>query len=363
MTPKYSKAITCMRFPLAAFVVMQHSNPFSISLFGGGNFNLHSSPLLWTVTFLAGCLATIAVPTFFAISGFLLFNTVARFDVETYKSKIKKRFHTLIVPYVAWNVIALLILLAGSIAAGSDSGFAKIDWIEKVGSILLPMGNPPNFPLWFIRDLIYLVLLSPVIYWITKRMGVIFLLLMGLLFVTDVCPIQILPFKDIFFFSLGAYFCIKKKGDVVEWLERRWLWTIVVYMALCVADLCFSHYELGERSFRIARIGELYNIELIVGTAMSFALAAKMASNTKTYLKLRELATLSFTIYATHGLYINILKKMMFKLVYHGEDVNQWIAVCLFIVSISVCLAVSIVLYKVMQKNTLAKKYLLGNRG
>lgn len=36
MTPKYSKAITCMRFPLAMFVVMQHSNPFSISLFGGG---------------------------------------------------------------------------------------------------------------------------------------------------------------------------------------------------------------------------------------------------------------------------------------------------------------------------------------
>lgn len=327
-----------------------------------GNFNLQHSPLLWTVTFLAGCLATIAVPTFFVISGFLLYNTVERFNFETYRNKIKRRFHSLIVPYVTWNVIALLILLTGSLAAGSDSGFAKIDWTEKVGSVLLPLGNPPDFPLWFIRDLIYLVMLSPVIYWIINRIGVIFLLIMGVLFVTDVCSNQILPFKDIFFFSLGAYFGIKKKGDFVERLEKHWLLIIVVYMALCISDLSFSHYELGERSFRIERIGTLYNVELIVGTAMAFAVAAKIVNNSNIYLKLSEWASLSFTIYATHGLYINILKKMMFKMVYRGDDVSQWIALCLFFVFIGVCFAVSIIVYRMMQKSKIAKTYLLGNR-
>ncbi len=49
-----------------------------------------------------------AVPVFFVISGYMFFYKVAGLTTEIYKSKLKRRVKSLLIPYLIWNALALL---------------------------------------------------------------------------------------------------------------------------------------------------------------------------------------------------------------------------------------------------------------
>ena len=59
----------------------------------------------WLQTCLGDGICRIAVPSFFFISGLLLFKSIDYFRLDVFWDKINKRIKTLLVPYFLWNLI------------------------------------------------------------------------------------------------------------------------------------------------------------------------------------------------------------------------------------------------------------------
>lgn len=146
-------------------------------------------------------------PTYFAISGFLFF-----FGVKTITDcypKLRKRIHTVLVPFILWNIIAIIEQLI----------FSKLpytrDFLNRdiLSYFLKPSGiydffiGPASFHLWFLRDLFIYFLLSPLIYWIVKRFRWYVTPIM-LVLTPPLMHWQNLNHLDIAFFILGATIAI-----------------------------------------------------------------------------------------------------------------------------------------------------------
>ncbi len=156
-TPETSAKLTNMALFCACLVVFIHI----VQEFPEG------SPSWWCYHLLRDGLARIAVPFFFIASGYFLAGNTA--TSPWYKREITKRIKSLFIPYLLWNTLHLvyfipIILIANILAHAPLSRNLAIDG----GMLLTQFGlNPYHYPglvpLWFVRNLFFLVLLSPIL--------------------------------------------------------------------------------------------------------------------------------------------------------------------------------------------------------
>ena len=95
-------------------------------------------------------LVKVAMPTFFVMSGYLFFGNVTKWNAKIYWNKQRRRAKTLLVPYIIWNIAMAVKLKTFSLSI----------FIE-----------PANMPLWFLRDLMIVSLLTPIIYIGVRKLG------------------------------------------------------------------------------------------------------------------------------------------------------------------------------------------------
>ena len=111
-------------------------------------------------------------PTYFVISGFLFFKGIK--TVTDCFPKMMKRIRTVLVPFIIWNAIAILTYLF-FYHLPLTREFLRLDIINHFqtlyGAFEFCFIRPGSFHLWFLRDLIVYVALSPVLYWLIKRFG------------------------------------------------------------------------------------------------------------------------------------------------------------------------------------------------
>ncbi|WP_448907880.1 acyltransferase family protein [Hoylesella shahii] len=212
-----SKTISYIRFPLIILIVYIHNQgmgtPLSEVSISWANFSgIDAYNLLRLV--INGVIARAAVPAFFILSGYLFFFGKTSFSRETWLTALKKRFWTLFVPFVLWNIIAACFARIANTSINLD-----------VVSIFLNNGNlsgwtdifgkqhnfyfPLNVPLWYIRDLIILSIISPLIFCSIKYVPKVFGVFLCFLAVTaynfDLVGIN---YNSLIFFGIGAYFGI-----------------------------------------------------------------------------------------------------------------------------------------------------------
>ena len=108
----YSESIYMLRFPLAILVVFVHGFGAEINI-----TELHAGGLSGLAVydyirlFFSVVISRSAVPVFFIISGYLLFLKVEKYDKAIYISKLRKRLHGLVIPYVSWILLFVLWIL------------------------------------------------------------------------------------------------------------------------------------------------------------------------------------------------------------------------------------------------------------
>lgn len=168
-------------------------------------------------------LARIAVPGFFIISGFFFFYNVDNFEYTEYYKKIHKRFFTLLIPYLFWNLWPLFMVIGGNLFSIIFRGKSFDDLNYYLNSLFNnglfrifwsnDSGYPNNWPLWYIRELIVMSLLSPLIYLLIKKLDIIYLSIILFLYIFIKMPMipGLFP-SSIVFFSLGSYFAIKRNN-------------------------------------------------------------------------------------------------------------------------------------------------------
>lgn len=328
----YSQSINMLRFPLAILVVFVHGFGADIDV-----AQLHASGLTGAAVydyvrlFCSVVIARSAVPIFFVISGYLLFQKVEEYDKQVYVGKLKKRWHSLVIPYLSWNVLIVLwtlafklggILLHGKPWSGFGDYFLQNGclhmlwdssvWDERTTWLGVETHNsgPVLLPFWYMRDLIMMVILSPAFFWLIKKLRFFFILLLMAVYAFD---IRVAWMSGTFtaaglFFGCGAYFAIMKQDFTdVLW---KWRYAIVPLAVILMAMQTYTGSAMGDS------VSRMIHPWLVIFQSFAFILLASALCNyPKLYGMNKKLARTSFFIYALHPfiLYniISIINKVM----------------------------------------------------
>lgn len=158
--------------------------------------------------FFTDLLGRSSVPLLTIISGWLYFKST-----ESYRTVIGKKYRSLLVPLVVWNLIGLLALIGQSYISGK-SGQLPTDTLSLINSITALYGQPADYPIAFLRDLFVVFLIAPLLRMaINSRFSAIAMvcgIAFGMFFTYT--PIILRP-TMIPFFMLGMW--TSRKGGII----------------------------------------------------------------------------------------------------------------------------------------------------
>ena len=334
-----SDTIMFLRFPLIVAVVFIHTGFENVMINGTllmheGQFPIYD--LLHHIV--SNELACIAVPLFFFISGFLFFFH-SDFSIKTYGQKIKKRARTLLLPYIFWNLVVFISFLLTqqflpSMTSGRNNLITNYDWLDLLNLFWDHSGGMPIcYQFWFIRDLMVVILFSPIIHCIIKYCKIWGVLTLGVLWLFNLWfEIPGFSITALSFFSFGAWFSIGKHNFTIDFRSMRWT-TTFIYLTLVALDTWLWKYKITDYSY-------LHNLSIIVGivTIISWTVYGLK----RNYMHASAfLAGSSFFVYAYHGMPLALVIKCWLKLL---SPINELMMIAgyflipLFIVSIGVCI-------------------------
>ncbi len=351
-----SETISLLRFPLTVFVVFIHYN------MGVRGFSLHGvtygldAPewFRWVTAFFSDVLPRTAVPLFYIISGYLFFRG-GSFDTDVYRRKLRTRASTLLVPYLLWNVIAVLVQLSHRLPFLS-SIFPSAHLMEvqltplrlfrtffnnywNKGILVTPENDgmvselpyPADVPLWYVRDLMVMVLLAPVIWWLVRRAGRWLVVVLGAIWFLR--PLLFPMWGDgwstmlldaAFFFSWGAYYSIHGQIPLNE-SHKPWP-VALIYLPIAIADALTKGWEY---SILIHKAGILVGIVAIV------CIAARLAER-RSGGAVASLAGDSFLVFSLHTLVMDDIGKTLFSVLHLIPSVGTLLLLYFIVPSITI---------------------------
>ena len=162
ISPRFSRKVTVVSFILSVFVIYIHAKNLAYYDFGDAHGTLiHVLNQIMSETF-----GRVAVPFFFLQSGYWMF----RYDIFEAKSgvlkrKMKKKVVSLGIPYLVWNTLGLLVFLIVTRLPGMpfriyDGQVVNLTWDNILQGVLF---SKFYFPFWFMKNLIVLTAVSPVL--------------------------------------------------------------------------------------------------------------------------------------------------------------------------------------------------------
>jgi len=259
-----SKKITNLRTLLILLIVFNHA-PTTDGIFSASaDSDYPRIANVFVQTFIADGLARIAVPLFFAISGFLFFRDF-RPGTDFFITKIKRRVKTLLVPYLLYSLICLVFYyIMHSIPFTARLFRAERLLTDYSLAELLSKWLVWPIPgqLWFIRDLFIFVVLSPLIYRLLSRAGLALLLAVGTVwFCAGDASIRgdTLLAKNaegLLFFCLGAFLVLNRVDVNTTTRGAGWLWVLWLVLLAVKTHHTVLHHQ---------RFIALHRLSVVVG--------------------------------------------------------------------------------------------------
>ncbi len=155
MKKELSFKIYYSTFVLAILVIGLHSSfvGFLDPNLGGYSFSLSFQRVFLTI-------GDAAVPTFFVISGYLLFS---KFTLAKYPKMLLKKVFSLVIPYFIWSVLGFLFTRIFIPLLNHES--IELTFQSVSLDILL---SKCSLHLWFVRTLMVFFIASPILYFVFK---------------------------------------------------------------------------------------------------------------------------------------------------------------------------------------------------
>jgi surface polysaccharide O-acyltransferase-like enzyme len=249
-------------------------------------------------------LTRIAVPLFFIISSFLLFQN---FNISSYKDKISKRVHTYLIPYFFWTTTVVLIYFILQSAPGF-SQFFNDELIKDLSMrelIIRTWIDPENYPLWFLRDLMILTIFSPLVFLFIKKVPKIFLLILGASWLFGIPKSSIdLSYKPepVLFFTIGAYFAVISDRLIkIKISNKLFLYLALTYLALLIMKAIFITIN-PENEILLIKL--VHNVSILLGISVIWFFLDRYK-----FAQLSSLTSFTFLFYVFHEPALRILKK------------------------------------------------------
>ena len=353
-----SLVVDWLRFPLAMAVVAIHSFGTPIDLAA-----LHANPISAQAVYDFVRIAVsqvgtrFAVPAFFMFSGYLFFINVRKWNLETYKTKLQKRFKSLFIPYIIWIVLDIMygrgirFLFKGETLENaweyvSENGLHLFwdsqVWATHITNLLginMPNSGPILIPLWFVRDLMVVTLLTPLVYILIRKFKFVPVIVLGVCFLFQVwLSVPGFSITCFFWFFTGAYFGIEKKDMV----SKLYAFRIPAY-CICIATMLPLVWYNGRTSDGVTTnlvIQFIYQLFVMSAVVSVTSIAARLVKKGKVKVY-PVLAKASFFIFLIHPFVLGPIFKVTGLLIPKGSYFLMTIAflatpciatiVCLFI--------------------------------
>lgn len=343
---RLSAAIKWLRFPLIFFIILLHCYSVVRMEGTGATYFCTLYPFsLW--------LGETGVPGFFFISGYLFF-----LSKKSYGQKLKTRVNTLLIPYLLWNAALLTLYL---IAYAADypqdinhkniAEFGLIDYIRLFwdrGDFSNGNFVPLLCPFWYIRNLLIMSILSPLLYFIIWNVREIFLLMVTAWWLATYHN-AFIP-QTILFFSLGAYFSILGINPL-EIAVKKCKWVIAITLLTAIADIgshsAFST-SIGLQFHRLALIMNIPALLLLADWCLQRGIHHQLFPNA------------AFIVFAVHYPIVVALRKLCAAKFASASDVTH---IFLYYACIIIATALSLFFYILLEKYfPKLKNILSGNR-
>lgn len=342
MMSKYlSYKISFFNFMLSVLIVVLHSN-CKITL-GWSNDGTILSDFIEVLSLYISCIGHIAVPMFYIISAYLFY-----YNISTMKSvlfKIKKRVNSLLLPYLLWN--ALFVLIFWSILHSPIASYLHMtNNLSSISDVLMSIINSDLTPLWFVKNLLIFVALSPII-WLIARKNLSVIILVILLSGIVVVVYEISYFN--FLYWIPSYFIgiLFTKSSVSHFFttESSSCKFTMLYLIFFLLLIIFTVHS-----------GHMY-LYRIIAPMLIWKLSDYILK--KYHFVPKYYWSYSFFIYCTHFFVINVIQKLLYLVLGNSNFAYITIyAVTPFLV-IPLCIFMANIVNKKVPKGY---KILTGNR-
>ncbi len=306
-----SLRLSLLRFPPIIGVIYIHAYGTVIYYSNGslGTSQLNDLTNFIRILISEGVART-AVPLFFLMSGYLFFATF-HWSERTYMKKVMGRLRSLLIPFLFWNILVLAFMaIVQAIPSiqpyftGTGKKIAEFSAYDYLSALFGLQGYPIAYHFWFIRDLMLLVLLAPVIAVIVRFVPIPFFLAVYICWVTETWPIYAPAAVGVLFFAAGALCGIK--GQSLFAFDRFGTAILLAYLVLLIADVIW--YEAWFNVY-------LHRTGLIVGVLATLYATRFIMRSDGLCKALIALGGASFFVYAAHEPLLGIVRMMAFKYV------------------------------------------------
>lgn len=162
-TDFFKNKVYFLQFISSVLVVMIHTY---------GTKDMTNIPLSYNIeSFISFKLASVAVPLFFCLSGFLFFRN---FKMDQLLTKWKKRVFSVLIPYFLWNLIYYIYFFVVTRLGITNGEPVSFDIKTLIDAIFCFKYNEV---FWFMFQLIIFILIAPLLYYLLKQkiIGLVFL--------------------------------------------------------------------------------------------------------------------------------------------------------------------------------------------
>ncbi len=238
-TISFSNKVYLLSFILCCGIVIQHIQ-----------WQCQDYTILNTIQTFTFFIAETCVPFFFMISGYLFFRT---YSISNCKKKLFSRVHTLLIPYIIWNVVYTVFIISLHLL-----GFIyNMQTTENLWGGIKSCINSEYSPLWFVKYLIIFVCVSPFMYYILKEKFIGATAILALIFINAYnfyagiisVPLNInannwvMFVYQYIFFAIGCYGALCYKSTIEKISKTRsQIAIIILILLLCIYWLIITRY-------------------------------------------------------------------------------------------------------------------------
>ena len=329
---RLSTSIACMRFPLILSIILYHAY-IAVPILGHKLYYQIIYPFgLW--------IGETGVPAYFFISGMFVF-----YSKKPYLQKMKSRIKTLAIPYIIWNSIMLAAFIIAFFLGYNHiinnvkeiADYRFLDYIRAFwdcGDWNGGMGKPVYPPMWFLRNLMILCILSPLIKLIIEKTSILLPLIVSIIWINT--PNMGLTYESISSFCLGAFFPICRI-NLIDIYNKYSTLMISLFILLGIVDIITHTLFSLPINLQIHRLSIFMNI-LMLPAIGSFLVNKR--------LEMKSLSKMSFFIYCIHLPIVIVFRK---PASWHPELSNETHILLYFISSI-VIITICILFYHITKR-------------
>ncbi len=296
--------------------------------------------------FISQGLTRVASPMFFMISGYLFFLNMKE-SRGWFLAKLKKRARSLLTPYLLWSLWGILFFFFLQTFPFTRYFFTGVRITDYSITDLLHtlFIQPIPYQLWFLRDLMMLVLISPVLYFLVKNFRLYPLIIFMVVWFFEI-DFQVFDSRSLLFFSIGLYFALN--SYLIS--ERKYpRYALEFFACWVILSLVKSIMVFKGIDFIYWAIVQKFSV--LSGLLALWCLYDRYFSNTDmTKLKVFPLFSFSLFIYTSHEPILTIVKKGMLASLgkYDGGVLISYFAAPN--ITITLCVLVGFILKKHLQK-------------